>query len=204
MPETTARLRGKFFPPGLVNGEPVVSKAAQKVALSPARPDDRRKFYAWLCGWSDRTVYKELPSLKQMMDEDDYFYNGSAPEKGMYFIIHAGHEEIGCISHTCIHLKSGVAEFDIWLKDESVCGKGYGYQTIMLLLDHVRNMLKIHTVLIRPYRQNRRAIHVYKKCGFVPMVLPISAYMREEFLETYGAGDCGAEDTENLIRILSD
>ena len=179
-------------------------QSGQDVVLLPAQSEDRRKIYVWLCGWSDRAVYKEHPSLEEMMDEEDYFYDGSSPEKGRYFIIKADQEEVGCISYTCFHLKSGVAEFDIWLKDESVCGKGYGNQAIMLLLDHVRSMLKIHTVLIRPYRKNHRAIHVYKKCGFVPMLLPISAYMKEEFLEIYGAGDCGVEDTENLIRTLSD
>jgi len=34
------------------------------------------------------------------------------------------------------------------------------------------------------------------------MTNDISAYMKTEFLEIYGPGDCGIEGTENLIKHL--
>jgi diamine N-acetyltransferase len=176
-------------------------KNIEHISLSPATPKDRKKIYNWLRNWNNGFVYEEIPSYSAMCEEkEDYFYNGSSPEKGMYFMIKSGNEDAGTISYTCFHLKPGVAEFDIWLKDESVCGKGIGYNAIKLLFKEVRNKLGIHTVLIRPSKKNLRAIHVYKKCGFSAMTADISAYMKPEFLDKYGPGDCGSEGTENMIK----
>ena len=180
-----------------------MKKFSNKIVLIPAKPADRRKIYSWLCSWNDGIVYTDLPSFEEMQaEEEDYFYDGSAPEKGMYYIIKSGEIEAGCISYTCFHLKPGIAEFDIWLKDESVCGKGFGSYAIQLLLEKVKTDLDIHTVLIRPAKNNTRAVEAYKKCGFSEMTEDISVYMKAEYLKQYGPGDCGVEETENLILFL--
>jgi len=180
-----------------------MKKFCNKIVLVPAKPADRKKVYNWLCNWNDGTVFTDLPSFEEMQtEEEEYFYNGSSPEKGMYFIIESGEEETGCISYTCYHLKPGIAEFDIWLKDESVCGNGFGNMVIQLLLEKIKTDLGIHTVLIRPAKKNIRAVKAYKKCGFKEMIEDISAYMKPEYLEQYGPGDCGIEGTENLIKFL--
>jgi len=180
-----------------------MKKECEQLVLAPAKPADRKKIYDWLCNWDDGIVYTDLPSFEEMKaEEEDFFYDGSAPEKGMYFIINSGEEEIGCISYTCYHLFTGIAEFDIWLKDESVCGKGYGNRAINLLIDEVKGKLNIHTILIRPSKKNIRAVRAYQKCGFEKMTENISVYMKPEYLEQYGPGDCGTEGTENLIKHL--
>lgn len=171
-----------------------------EVHLEPTEPQDRPRLYRWLAGWSGRGVYSHLPDYETFaQDNGDFFFNGSRPEMGRYLLIRSGEEDIGCISYTCYHLKLGIAEFDIWLKEESQCSRGCGPEAIRLLLHHVRRTLGIHTVLIRPSRQNRRAISAYEKCGFRRMEGLIDDYMQQEFLERYGPGDEGTEGTENLI-----
>jgi diamine N-acetyltransferase len=109
---------------------------------------------------------------------------------------------VGCISYTCFHLRPGVAEIDLWLADESLCSKGYGTAAIRTLLDWLARELGIHTALIRPSRQNARAIRAYEKCGFSPMPGDIADCMLPEFLAPYGEGDFGEGGTVNLALLL--
>lgn len=171
-----------------------------KLNLEPARESDRKKIHQWLLNWNNGSVYDELPTYDEYcQEEDDYFYDGSEPEKGMYYIIKSNSQEVGCISYTCYHLKPKTAELDIWLKDESVTGNGYGMSAITLLCEDLHIRFNINTFLIRPSKKNLQAIHVYKKCSFIEMTEDISEYMKPEFLEEFGPGDCGIEGTENLI-----
>ncbi len=213
------------------------------VTLQPAVQADRRRFYDWLRRFDGTPAHDGLPDFETFSgDEQDFFFDGSAPEKGRYFVIVATDarpddaqggarlsgqpaqpvtpvtpvttdphvtaappgqhgpvgRDVGCISYTCFHLKLGVAEIDLWLADESLCSKGYGTVAIRALLDRLGRELGIHTALIRPSRENARAIRAYAKCGFSPMPGDISDYMLPQYLAPYGEGDFGEGGTVNL------
>jgi RimJ/RimL family protein N-acetyltransferase len=198
------------------------------VTLRPAVQTDRRRFYDWLRRFDGTPAHDGLPDFATFSgDEQDFFFDGSAPDKGRYFVIVAtdappddaqngarpsgqpatagppgrsgpGGRDVGCISYTCFHLKPGVAEIDLWLADESLCSRGLGTAAIRTLLDRLTRELGIHTAIIRPSRENARAFRAYAKCGFSPMPGDIADYMLPQYLAPYGPGDFGEGGTVNL------
>jgi RimJ/RimL family protein N-acetyltransferase len=213
-------------------GKGIAMRKDGMVTLRPAVQADRRRFYDWLRRFDGTPAHDGLPDFETFSgDEQDFFFDGSAQDKGRYFVIVATDappddaqdgarpsgqpaptdqsgrrgpvgRDVGCISYTCFHLRQGVAEIDLWLADESLCGRGLGTAAIRALLDRVRRGLGIHTVIIRPSRENARALRAYAKCGFSPMPGEISDYMLPEFLAPYGDGDFGEGGTVNLARRL--
>lgn len=181
-------------------GKGIAMRKDGMVTLRPAVKTDRRRFYDWLRRFDGTPAHDGLPDFETFSGhEQDFFFDGSAQDLGRYFVIvDDSGRDVGCISYTCFHLRQGVAEFDLWLADESLCGKGYGTAAIRALLDRVRRGLGIHTVIIRPSRENARALRAYAKCGFSPMPGDISDYMLPEFLAPYGEGDFGEGGTVNL------
>ena len=45
--------------------------------------------------------------------------------------------------------------------------KGYGSEAIKAVLEYGFNTLNLDKITLRVFPNNARAIHVYKKCGFV-------------------------------------
>ena len=63
-----------------------------------------------------------------------------------------------------IHQK---AEFGIFIGDDAVRGKGYGTQATFLILQYAFEKLELNKVTLRVFAKNQRAIHCYKKVGFI-------------------------------------
>jgi diamine N-acetyltransferase len=135
--------------------------------------DDRRSTYEWMAE-SDSTqammglpLYPDAPAdtwEEFIEDYEEYFFDGSAPEKGRSYVIEVDGESIG---HTNYYVLSpGVAELDIWLAGENLTGKGYGSEALVVLVDHLHVELGYHTFVIRPSARNPRAVRAYEKAGF--------------------------------------
>jgi diamine N-acetyltransferase len=135
--------------------------------------DDRRPVYEWMAH-SDGTqammgppLYPDVPAdtwEEFIADYEEYFFDGSAPEKGRSYIIEVDGEPIG---HTNYYtLSAGVAELDIWLVGERLTGKGYGSEALVALTEHLRTELGYRTFVIRPSARNPRAVRAYEKAGF--------------------------------------
>ncbi|WBW95655.1 GNAT family N-acetyltransferase [Oceanirhabdus sp. W0125-5] len=60
----------------------------------------------------------------------------------------------------------GAAELAILIGDNEYRGKGYGKESINLLLDYSFNVINLNNVMLSVYSHNERAIECYKKCGF--------------------------------------
>lgn len=59
------------------------------------------------------------------------------------------------------------ANFRIALSNQDHFGKGYGSQATKLLIKHGFENLDLHRIELEVYDFNPRALHVYKKVGFV-------------------------------------
>lgn len=181
------------------------------IILREALLKDKKSIYDWMSYYSNpenslnsgssTVINYEMPSIEEFFNEDfpDYFFTGEQPENGMCFIIQNINngiiEDIGTIQYTAFHLNKGIAEFDIWMKSNDYCGKGYGVEAIKLLVDKVKN-IGFKIIIIRPIKQNKRAINAYKKAGFKSAKLELEKYYKPEFMEKYGCGDCGIENDE--------
>lgn len=180
------------------------------ISLKHATLEDKRKSYEWLC-LSDAVSshmgapdYPENPILTWDEFEEafeDFYYIEEQKESGAIMIIKDGDEEIGCLCYACFHLQPERAELDIWLKSESVCGKGYGYKALKELIEYLRSTLNIKKFIIRPSEKNIRAVRSYEKAGFTRVTdkaATIKEYLKEEYLDEHGSGDYGYENTAVL------
>lgn len=174
------------------------------IELREAAFEDRKKTYQWLyySDFSDflnklQGVTKEtIPSYEEFKaDYEDYYFDGSQPEKGRCYIIvredKGINEDIGIISYTSFHLLDKITEFDIWLKELSYTGHGYGTEAILKLTSLVKDR-GYEKIIIRPSKHNKNAIKSYKKAGFVEEQLKPQKYYRVEYIDEFAEGDCGA------------
>lgn len=181
------------------------------IQLIPSTLEDKRLAYTWLCesdvtdamfGFDTNTK----PSWEEFCEDYlDCYFDGTDPGFGRVFMIVSHGQKIGCISYCCFHLNDAMAELDIWMDSEANCGKGHGTEAILKLCDYLADNLEIKNFIIRPSKQNHRAVKAYKKAGFAEVAKEIEEqilhrYLKNEYYEAYGAGDYGVEETVTLVR----
>jgi len=133
---------------------------------------------------------------------EDFYYLPDGKTKGSVMIIESDDEEIGCLCYACFHLKPNMAELDIWLKAQSYCGKGLGAQALEELISYLNQTFGVNKYIIRPSERNVRAIRAYEKAGFRRIEdkeKTLEEYYKKEFIEQYGDGDYGLEETAILV-----
>lgn len=148
----------------------------KNITLRPANPGDREKIYHWLAH-SDLTPgmlgAPDFPD-NPVPDWDEFtrdykpsFFDGSKPLDGRCFIIMLQEAEIGQINHDQIY-NDNSTELDIWLSDSRYTGKGYGSDALSTLCIYLYTEFHCRRFYIAPSSRNTRAVHAYRKAGFLP------------------------------------
>lgn len=83
-----------------------------------------------------------------------------------YAIVEETDQYLGTISLKAINLKDRNAEYAISLR-KGAQGRGVGYAATRELLDVAFNKLELEKVYLNVLSDNKRAIQLYEKCGFV-------------------------------------
>ncbi len=73
---------------------------------------------------------------------------------------------VGTVGLHNIDWVNRIAEFGIAITDKNYWNKGLGTEATMLMLKYGFRSLNLHRIWLRVYDYNKRAIHVYEKCGF--------------------------------------
>ena len=58
------------------------------------------------------------------------------------------------------------AEIGLFIGNPEDKGKGYGQETVKLLVDYGFRYLNLKNIMLKVFSGNERAIHTYQKCGF--------------------------------------
>ena len=179
------------------------------VELIPAKMEDRQKIYDW-CFHSETTKSHSGPpdypnhpisTFEEFFSEyADYFFTGEFPEKGRGFMITHDGDPVGFISCCSFHMKPNKSEFDIWMNSEANCGKGFGTDAIVSLANYLNENLGINEMIMRPSIKNERALTSYKKAGFNDSDKDPSEYLLPEYVDIYGDGDYGADESALLVK----
>lgn len=177
---------------------------------------EKEKTYEWLCLSDTASMHMGPPDFPEspisdwaqfQIDFEDFYYLESGRQLGSVMIIENDDEEIGCLCYACFHLKQNSAELDIWLNKKELCGNGFGPQALQLLMEYLSKTHGVRNFIIRPSEKNIRAISAYEKVGFFRKLdkeITIKDFIKEEYLDNFGQGDYGSENTAVLIRIDSD
>lgn len=73
---------------------------------------------------------------------------------------------IGEIEIDHIKWKEKQAELFLYIGEEDLWGKGYGFDALKTFLNYIFSIKNFKCIYLRVYEHNERAIRCYEKCGF--------------------------------------
>ncbi len=142
-----------------------------RIRLRGVERSDIPKFQEWL---NDPEVIESLSIYLplSMIDEEQWFDNVSRlspDEKPLAIELKQGRDWrlIGNSGFFNLEWANRCAEFGLFIGDKSVWNKGYGTETVRLILRHGFETLNLHRIYLRVYSTNPRAKRAYEKVGFV-------------------------------------
>jgi diamine N-acetyltransferase len=176
-----------------------MSLCGEHVLLQPATMADRRAVWEWIAH-SDLTAsmtgpleFTEAPVPSWEGFCADYlphFFGGSRPKVGRNFIIEpivaspSQFRGVGHISYSRMDELPAGAELDIWMRDSTCCGHGWGSNALRILSRHLHEAFGGRELILRPSARNIRAVRAYEKAEFKR--LPLS---NDEQAAIYGPGE---------------
>jgi RimJ/RimL family protein N-acetyltransferase len=143
----------------------------ERIRLRAVEREDVKKFHEWV---NDPEVTEGLSLYlpMSMVDEETWFetmITRPAQQKAMAIEVREGEgwRLIGNCAFFDIDTVAHSAEFGIMIGEKAFWNKGYGTETVTLLLRHGFETLNLNRVSLRVYADNPRARRSYEKAGFV-------------------------------------
>jgi len=143
----------------------------ERIRLRGVERSDLPQFKEWL---NDPEVIEGLGMyLPLSMSDEEQWFEGMSKrdpvEKPLAIDIREdnGWRLIGNTSFFNLEWTNRSAELGIFIGDKSLWNKGYGTETVCLLLRHGFEALNLHRIYLRVYSTNPRARRSYEKAGFV-------------------------------------
>ena len=143
----------------------------ERVRLRAAEREDVKKFCVWVND-PDVTRYLSLYLPMSSVDEGNWFEamtKRDQAEKTLVIEVRDGNgwKMIGNCGVFDIDAVNRLGEIGIMLGEKDEWNKGYGTETMVLLLRHCFDTLNLNRVFLRVYAENVRAKRAYDKAGFV-------------------------------------
>lgn len=142
-----------------------------RVRLRAVAQEDLPIFMRWL---NDPEVIEGLNLYRPIsLKEEEGWYervlDTPLDERPLVIEVKEGNEwiPIGTMGFNDIKWRERSAEFGIMIGEKNYWDKGYGSEATRMMLDHAFASLNLNRVYLRVFETNQRAIHAYKKIGFV-------------------------------------
>lgn len=149
--------------------QPVMFRSGKRVYLSPLQKEDVPTLYRWI---NNPNLHKFLTVDMPMSLEDEYaWYENLLKRKGedVVFAIRLmeDHSLLGLIGLHKIKFKDGGATLGYYIGREELHGKGYGTESLMIVLEYAFNTLNLHRVSAEVYDFNQKSMRCLTNCGFI-------------------------------------
>jgi len=139
----------------------------ERIYLSPRNNEDVEKFTEWMNDFQVTDYTGRSGATMSLEEEKKYLEENSNPQ-GTFVIVTLGENKlIGTIGLEKINTINRSAVLGIFIGDKEYLSKGYGTETIRLILDYGFNYMNLHSIKLELLSCNERALKCYKKCGFV-------------------------------------
>lgn len=140
----------------------------ERVTLRPLRPADYERLWEWrvdITTWGDQSDEAPFPlTLEEYARASEEA--ARTPEKGISFAIDVGGELVGRASLFAFDELSRNAEVGLGFGPDHR-GKGYGRDTLRVLLRFAFVHRNLHRVWLECAATNERAVRAYRAAGFV-------------------------------------
>jgi RimJ/RimL family protein N-acetyltransferase len=141
-----------------------------KVTLRGIRREDLSRLWEFnndvaveLAGGGDPPIPQSLERLQAEFDQEA----AKGGRDGARFAIEADGKFIGQCGLFNLDSTAMACELGITIGDKEYWGRGYGRDSIRLLLDYAFRLRNFHKVWLRVQGDNERAMRAYRACGFV-------------------------------------
>jgi RimJ/RimL family protein N-acetyltransferase len=148
--------------------QPIVNFVGEKVALGPRRRELVPLYTKWI---NDFEAVRGLgvgmrPTTREA--EEEWYERTSKGDRDAGFTIYerATMRPIGNAGLHGVDHRHRVAEFGILIGEKDCWGKGYGTEATALVLEYGFTALGLHSIMLRAYSFNERAIRAYTRAGF--------------------------------------
>lgn len=138
----------------------------ERIYLSPRSLEDAEKYTEWMNDFCVTDYTGRSHQIKTLEAEKKYLEE-KINEIATFAIIDSKQDKlIGTVGlHEINHFKK-TATLGIFIGDKQYREKGYGTETIKLILDYGFNYLNLQNIKLDVIEFNKRAIACYIKCGF--------------------------------------
>jgi len=137
------------------------------INLSEIKKEDMDSIYKWFADTEFLKYYDYYPpNPLDKSDVDKMFKYYEESGKSKVFAVRKESTIIGVAGFDDIIKENQVATLFIGLGSENERGKGYGTETMRLLLKYGFENLNFHRIQLNVLEFNDKAIALYEKCGF--------------------------------------
>jgi len=139
------------------------------VALGPFVRDDLALYHRWINDFEVTRYYLDTPRPQTLEERAAWYERMSTGNlNDIDFLIYelATMRPIGRVGLEDISYQHRRASFGIFIGEKDCWGKGYGTETVILMLDYGFSVLGLHNIMLDTFSYNERAIRAYKRAGF--------------------------------------
>lgn len=140
-----------------------------KVVLRPKRREDVEEDYAWRSDEGLAELDAAVP-LRQSFQEFARRYDEESrfptPWSKRFSIDTIDGKHIGNCMCYDINLSNGAAEMGIMIGDRDYWNRSYGYDSVVVLLDHMFSTTTLLRLYLHTLEWNIRARKCFERCGF--------------------------------------
>ena len=140
----------------------------EHIYLSPVSVEDAEKYTRWLNDFETTDYTGRSGQIYTIENERKWLEEGTLNKENQIFgIIDLKNDNLlgNCGLHK-INPINRTAVLGIFIGEKEERNKGYGTETIKLLLDYGFNYLNLHEIQLEVMAFNKRAIKCYEKVGF--------------------------------------
>lgn len=145
----------------------IINIEGELVALGPIRRELLPVYQRWINDFGTAKNLALAPA-PMTLDAEEAWFNQAATGSVAYFTIYerATWRPIGNVDLRDIDHRNRSASLGILIGEASCRGKGYGTETVRLILDYAFTALGLHNVLLSVYEFNLAGRRAYDKAGF--------------------------------------
>ena len=137
-----------------------------RIYLSPRSSEDAEKFTEWLNDFETTDYIGRSGVLVTLEGEKKYLEENSSPESVFVIVTLNNDKMIGTVGLHDVNYVNRTATLGIFIGDKEYRDKGYGTETIKMILEYGFKYMNLHNIKLDLMGFNTRALKCYEKCGF--------------------------------------
>jgi len=142
----------------------------KRVRLRAISKDDLPQFVVWM---NDPDVFRNTSMFAPLsLEQEEQWYRDTLTHPveeqplAIEVMTDAGWQMVGDVGLMNLDQRIRSAEIGIFIGDKPCWDKGYGTETLQLILDFGFGSVNLNRIYLRVFETNPRGVHCYEKVGF--------------------------------------